>query len=347
MHRSRLVVAVVATAALSLLAVACGGDSESGGGSGSGSGGTELTGSIFATGSSTVEPITALAGESFNGENPGVDITVEGPGTGDGFKKFCAGEADIANASRKIKDEEAGLCQAAGVEYVELAIASDALTVVTNVDNTAVTCLKLEDLYGLVGPESDNVAKWSDASQFGATTQLPDAELKIFAPGQESGTYDSFVELALSKITEERVGEDPPKETRTYGGLADDNEIVRGIQSSPTSFGWVGFAFAEQAEVREIEVDGGEGCVAPSAETVADGSYPLSRTLYIYVNKAKAAASPALQAFVTYYLDNDEQFVSDAGYVPLPTEQLEASKATWAAVVSGGAPAETTTTAAG
>ncbi len=345
MHRSRLVVAVVATAALSLLAAACGGDSESGGGSAST--GADLTGAVFATGSSTVEPITALAGESFNAENPGVDITVEGPGTGDGFKKFCAGEADIANASRKIKDEEVQLCKDAGVEYVELAVASDALTVVTNVDNTAVSCLKLEDLYGLVGPESDGVATWSQASQFGATSQLPDAELKIFAPGQESGTYDSFVELALSKITEERLGEDPPKETRTFGGLADDNEIIRGIQSSPTSFGWVGFAFAEQAEVREIEVDGGEGCVAPSAETVADGSYPLSRTLYIYVNTAKAAASPALQAFVTYYLDNDEQFVTEAGYVALPADQLEASKAAWTAVVGGGSSAETTTTAAG
>ena len=347
MQRSRLVVALVATAALSLLAVACGGDSESGGGSGSESGGGDLTGTIFATGSSTVEPITALVGESFNAENPGVDITVEGPGTGDGFKKFCAGEADISDASRKIKDEEIELCKAAGVEYVELAVASDALTVVTNVDNTAVSCLTLEDLYGLVGPESDSVATWAQASQFGATSQLPDAELKIFAPGQESGTYDSFVELALAKITEERLGEDPPKETRTFGGLADDNEIIRGIQSSPTSFGWVGFAFAEQAEVGEIQVDGGEGCVAPSAETVSDGTYPLSRTLYIYVNQAKAQASPALQAFVTYYLANADQFVAEAGYVPLPADQLEASTAAWNAAIGGGSAAETTTTAAG
>jgi phosphate transport system substrate-binding protein len=345
MHRSRLVAAVVATAALSLVAVACGGDSESG--SGSGSADADLTGAIFATGSSTVEPITALAGESFNADNPGVDITVEGPGTGDGFKKFCAGEADIADASRKIKDEEVQLCKDAGVEYVELAVASDALTVVTNAENTAVACLKLEDLYGLVGPESDSVAKWSDAAQFGATTPLPDAELKIFAPGQESGTYDSFVELALEGITEERLGEDPPKATRTFGGLADDNEIIRGIQSSPTSFGWVGFAFAEQSDVGAIAIDAGEGCVSPTAETVADGTYPLSRTLYIYVNTAKASSSPALQAFVTYYLDNAEQFSTEAGYVALPADQLEASQAAWTAAVDGGSAAETTATAAG
>lgn len=345
MHRSRLVAAVMVTATLSLFAAACSSDSESGNGSGSTD--TELSGAIFATGSSTVEPITALVGESFNAENPGVDITVEGPGTGDGFKKFCAGEADIADASRKIKDEEVELCKSAGVEYVELAVASDALTVVTNSANTAVACLKLEDLYGLVGPESDGVAKWSDAAQFGATTPLPDAELKIFAPGQESGTYDSFVELALSKITEERLGEDPPKETRTFGGLADDNEIIRGIQSSPTSFGWVGFAFAEQSDVGEIQVDGGEGCVAPTPETVADGSYPLSRTLYIYVNQAKATASPALQAFVTYYLENAEQFSTEAGYVALPAEQLAASQAAWSAAIGGEASETTTTAAAG
>jgi phosphate transport system substrate-binding protein len=179
------------------------------------------------------------------------------------------------------------------------------------------------------------VKKWSDASTLGATTSLPDADLKIFAPGTESGTYDSFWELAIKKKAEEKLGKDKAEEQKLrpdYGGLANDNEIVDSIASNPTSFGWVGFAFAEKAEgVSEIKIDGGDGCIEPSKETVADGTYPLSRPLFIYVNTAKLAESDALKAFVDYYLSDDGiSQVDEVGYVSLDSAALEETRSAWA-----------------
>ena len=321
--------------AAALTLSACGSDkTETSDTSDGGSEGGELSGEIFITGSSTVEPISTAIGELF-GEERGVIPDVEGPGTGDGFKKFCAGEADIADASRAIKDEEKAACESGGVEFVELKIGLDALTVLTSEKNSDVECLTLDDLYGLVGPESESVKKWSDASTLGATTSLPDADLKIFAPGTESGTYDSFWELAIKKKAEEKLGKDKAEEQKLrpdYGGLANDNEIVDSIASNPTSFGWVGFAFAEKAEgVSEIKIDGGDGCIEPSKETVADGTYPLSRPLFIYVNTAKLAESDALKAFVDYYLSEDGiSQVDEVGYVSLDSAALEETRSAWA-----------------
>lgn len=321
--------------AAALTLSACGSDkTETSDASDGGSDGGELSGEIFITGSSTVEPISTAIGELF-GEERGVIPDVEGPGTGDGFKKFCAGEADIADASRAIKDEERAACESGGVEFVELKIGLDALTVLTSEKNSDVKCLTLDDLYGLVGPESESVKKWSDASTLGATTSLPDADLKIFAPGTESGTYDSFWELAIKKKAEEKLGKDKAEEQKLrpdYGGLANDNEIVDSIASNPTSFGWVGFAFAEKAEgVSEIKIDGGDGCIEPSKETVADGTYPLSRPLFIYVNTAKLAESDALKAFVDYYLSDDGiSQVDEVGYVSLDSAALEETRSAWA-----------------
>jgi phosphate transport system substrate-binding protein len=291
--------------------------------------GSGLRGSVVISGSSTVEPITSLVGELFYDQNQGVSITVEGPGTGDGFKKFCAGETDISDASRPMKPEEEGLCEEAGIEYVGIPVAFDALSVVTNSANGDVDCLSFEDLYGLVGPESDDVGTWAEAADITATTDLPDSDLDIFAPGQESGTYDSFVELALKEITEERLGDDPAKATRSFGGLADDNQIIEGIQSSESSFGWVSYAFAEGADVKILEVDGGEGCVAPSKDTVVDGTYPLARTLYIYVNVSKAEENPAVAAFVEFYLDHGPALVEEAGFITLDDDTAAAAAADW------------------
>lgn len=290
---------------------------------------------MFISGSSTVEPISVAVGEAF-GEKTGVLPDVEGPGTGDGFKKFCAGETDISDASREIKDEEIEACKTAGIEYVELKVGLDALTVLTNPENSAVSCLTLGDLYGLVGPESEGVTKWSDAKGHGATTALPDADLEIFAPGTESGTYDSFWELAIKKQAEENLGDKAEDQLLRpdYGGLANDNEIVRGIETSPTAFGWVGYAYAssEGDKVKILDIDGGEGCVTPSATTVSDGSYPLSRALYIYVNKAKIAENDALKQFVDFYLsDEGIAFVSEVGYVSLDDAALEEARSAWEA----------------
>ena len=236
----------------------------------------------------------------FNDEGSPAQISVDDPGTGDGFAAFCEGDIDIADASRPINEEEAALCADAGIEFVELEVAFDGITVLTNPANDAVECLTTGDLYALVGPESDGFASWSDgqeiATALGSSTELPDAPLDITAPGTESGTYDAFAELALGDPSEARLAsgditEDQVETLREdYSAQADDNAIIAGIEGSDSSFGFVGFAFAEGAgdAIAEIAVDAGDGCVSPSIETIADGSYPLSRSLYIYVSTASA-----------------------------------------------------------
>jgi phosphate transport system substrate-binding protein len=296
-----------------------------------------VTGEIFVTGSSTVEPISTGVAEALAAANPGFTFTVEGPGTGDGFKTVCADGADIADASRAIKDEEAAACEAAGIEFVELKIAFDGMTVMTSLNNTAVTCLSFADLYALIGPESTGFAKWSDAAaiatELGSSTVLPDAALAITGPGEESGTFDSFVELAITPIATERSQEGTTRPD--YTASPNDNAIVDGVAGSDNSLGWVGFAFAEENtdKIKEIEVskEPGGTCVAPTTETISDGSYPLSRSLYIYVNKAKAAANPAVLAYVDYYLAEGTiaTVLETWPYVNLPAETLAETRAAW------------------
>ena len=298
-----------------------------------------VSGAIVVSGSSTVEPISTGVAELFKQSNPDWNYQIEGPGTGDGFARFCNGETDISDASRAIKDEEAEKCKAAGIEYVELKVAYDGLSVVTNVNNTAIACLSFADIYALVGPESTGFGKWSDgsaiATELGSSTVLPDADLVITGPGEESGTYDSFVELVLGGIAEERGQEAQTRPDYTSSG--NDNVIVEGISSNPTSLGWVGLAFAEESAdvIREIPVskDANGTCVEPNAETVSDGSYPISRPLFIYVNKAKAAENAAVSAYVDFYLAEGTiaKVLETVPYVNLPAEELAASRAAWEA----------------
>jgi phosphate transport system substrate-binding protein len=277
-----------------------------------------------------------LADELSGGE---LKVTVEGPGTGDGFAKFCAGETDISDASRTIKDEEAQACADAGIEFVELEIAIDGLTVATNPANTGVECLDVPALYALVGPESEGFANWSDADDLAAevgSAYAPfpaDAPLVIYGPGEESGTYDTFVEFTIAALAEERGADALTR--ADYTSSANDNLIVQGIESADTSLGWVGYAYyvAEQDRMTAIAIDGGDGCVEPTPETIGDGSYPFSRSLYIYVNTAKAAENPAVASFVDLYLsDQGLAKVGDAGYVDLPADRIQASKDAWTAM---------------
>jgi phosphate transport system substrate-binding protein len=326
---------VASLAALSLVAAACGGTQESGGG------GEGLTGSIFISGSSTVEPISSLVAELFVEENPDVEITVEGPGTGDGFELFCNGETDISDASRPIEEDEIAACEENGIEYTELEVALDGISVLTSPNNSAVTCLNNADLYALVGPESEGFESWADANGLGeevggSATPYPDAPLDVTAPGEESGTYDAFIELSgIPAIAEERgLPEEQWETTRPdYQASGNDNVIIDGLAGSDSSFGWVGFSFYEQNQdvVKAIEIDGGEGCVAPSFESISDGSYPLSRSLFIYVNNAKAAESEALQGYVDFYLSDTgiQTAVEEVAYVVLPSDRIEATRGTW------------------
>jgi len=335
---------VAALAAMAMLAAACGGseDTGNGGGSSSSSEAPALTGTVVVSGSSTVQPISSLLAEQFAGLYPDVQISVDGPGTGDGFALFCNGETDINDASRPIKDEEAAACEAAGINYVELKIGLDGITVMTNPANTAVECLTKADLYALVGPESQGFTSWSDAdalaAEVGGTGNFPDAPLDITGPGEESGTYDAFIDLVGVKSIAEAQGL-PEEEWATlrpdYQSSADDNVIIQGIEGSNSSLGWVGFAFAQGAGsgVKELQIDGGSGCVAPESSTILDGTYPLSRSLYIYVNTDKVAANPALKAFVDYYMTADGfAAATEAGYVEITADDQAASQSAWAAI---------------
>ena len=333
--RSRVWALVGAFVALTMVAAACGGDDGNGG---TETGGEDLSGSLNISGSSTVEPITSLVAEKFQGANPGVTVAVDGPGTSDGFELFCNGENDISDASRPIDEEEVAACQENGIEPIEIEVALDALSVVGNPANP-VTCLSFGDLYALFGPESEGFANWSDAntlaSEVGGTGNFPDQPLTIVAPGEESGTYGSFIDLVgTDDIAEERgVPEDEAGSlSADYQISADDNVIIENAAGTEYGIGFVGFAFAESAgeSIKEFEVDGGEGCVAPSAEAVIDGSYPLGRSLYIYVNPNKLEENPALGPFVDMYLsDEGLASVEEVGYISLPQDRIDAARSAW------------------
>jgi phosphate transport system substrate-binding protein len=300
-----------------------------------------LSGDIAISGSSTVQPISQTVAEMFNEQHPDVAITVDGPGTGDGFKLFCAGDTDISDASRAIKDEEAKLCADKGIEFVELKVAIDGMSILTSIkDTTGLTCLSFGDLYALVGPESEGFDNWSDgqaiATALGSKTTLPNAPLEISGPGEESGTYDYFVEKIVTPFTEAR-GQDSGAGTRKdYNSNPNDNVIIEGIAGTDTSVGWVGYAFAQENtdNVKHFEVDKGDGkCVEPTAETIASNEYPLARDLFIYVNKAKAAENEALAAFVDFYLADGTiaEANAEVGYIDLAPDVLATSRAAWEA----------------
>ena len=314
---------------------------------------SSLSGEIFVSGSSTVEPISIAAGNAFADMAPGVAITVEGPGTGDGFAKFCAGETDISDASRAINEEEQATCADAGIEYIELKVAIDGLSVITSAENTAVECLSFVDLYALLGPDAVGVNNWADASaaadEYAATvtdlgavhTPYPDAELTVTAPGEESGTFDSFVELVIAEVGD-ALGVEDANVRVDYTASPNDNVIIEGVAANPTSLGWVGFAFVEENldVVTPLQVDGGGGCIEPTTETIASGEYPIARDLFIYVNAAKADENPALAAFVDYYVNDGITTLLGAGegqvpYVPLAAEDLTATQEAWTSRATG------------
>ena len=314
---------------------------------------SSLSGEIFVSGSSTVEPISIAAGNAFGEMAPGVALTVEGPGTGDGFAKFCAGETDISDASRPINEEEQATCADAGIEFIELKVGIDGLSVITSAQDTEIECLSFVDLYALLGPDAVGINNWSDASanadEYAATvtdlgavhTPYPDAELTVTAPGEESGTFDSFVELVIAEVGDV-LGVEDANVRVDYTASPNDNVIIEGVAANPTSLGWVGFAYVEENldVIKPLQVDGGGGCVEPSAETIASGEYPIARDLFIYVNAAKAAENPALSAFVDYYVTEGITSLLGTGdgqvpYVPLSAEDVAATQAAWTSRTTG------------
>jgi phosphate transport system substrate-binding protein len=338
----RLRVPAAVLAGFALVAAACGDDSGGGGGG--------VSGSVLVSGSSTVEPITSLVAENFQGENPGVTIQVDGPGTTDGFVLFCDGETDISDASRAIDPEEEMACADGGVNYVELYIAIDGLSVIVPSDSP-VECLTFNDLYAIFGPESADFSTWGEAAELstslGGETGIPEeldgTDLNITRPGEESGTYGSFIEIVTEPIAEEQgVGEDEAG-TLAVGPFTqqsgNDNFIVDGVAGSGGGVGFVGIAFAEENSdrIKEAQVDGGDGCVAPDEETISSGEYPISRPLFIYPNTDKAAENDSVTAFVDYYLsDTGYDLVPESGYVQIPQADWDATNQAWEDAKSGG-----------
>jgi phosphate transport system substrate-binding protein len=308
----RKLLAFAACGALALGAAACGSDDDDDGGSGN-SGGGDLSGTIRIDGSSTVGPFAQAAQEAFVGENPGVRITVAQSGTGGGFEKFCAGETDISNASRPIdEEEEVPICDKEGVKYTEVQVANDGISIATN-PNLEVKCLTTDQLKEL----------WSQGSKVNSLSQidpsLPDAELSLFGPGTDSGTFEFF--------TEEINGEEG-NTRKDYQPSEDDNVLVQGVAGEDGGLGYFGFSYYEQNQDKLglVGVDAGSGCVEPSQESISSGEYkPLSRPLFMYPSQ-KALQRPEVKAFMDYVVENYEAISEAASIVPMSQEQADQAK---------------------
>ena len=301
-------------AALAFGVAACGDDEESSSGSsGGGSSEEQLSGTIKIDGSSTVFPFAEAAGELFNEEQPDVKVTVGQSGTGGGFEKFCAGETDISDASRPIKeDEEVPVCEKANVKYSEVQIANDGIAVATN-KGLEVDCLTTEQLKELW----DKGSKVKSLSQI--DPKLPDTQLSLYGPGTDSGTFDFF--------TDEINGEEGVTR-EDYEASEDDNQLVTGVTGDEGGLGYFGYSYAEQNpdNLNLVKVDSGDGCIAPSKETIQDGSYkPLSRPLFMYPS-AKSLARPEVKAFMDFVLANYTEIADTAKIVPMTDAQAAEAK---------------------
>jgi phosphate transport system substrate-binding protein len=325
MRTNRLLLALAVSGALALGAAACGDDEESGSSAAaSGGGGGKLSGSIAIDGSSTVGPFAEAAAELFNEENPDVQVTVGISGTGGGFEKFCAGETDISDASRPIKDdEEAPLCEKAGVKYTEVQIANDGIAVATS-KQLAVDCLTTDQLKQ-VWNKGSKVKSLADVE-----SKLPDTELSLYGPGTDSGTFDFFTDAING---EEGVSRED------YEASEDDNQLVTGVSGDEGGLGYFGFSYYEGAadKLNLVGVDSGDGnCVKPSTETIQDGSYkPLSRPLFMYPS-AKGMAKPEVKAFMEFVVAQAPQIAEAAKIVPLTAEQTTTAKDELAKAEAGG-----------
>jgi phosphate transport system substrate-binding protein len=298
---------IMMLSALALVAAGCGGEDEAGG---SGDAGADFSGRITADGSSTVGPFTTRTAERFQQENSGVQVTVGVSGTGGGFERFCAGETDISNASRPIKDEEAQVCEQNGVEFVEFQVANDALTVVVNSENDWADCLTVEELNKVWAPGS-KVSNWNQIRP-----DFPDQRLVLFGAGTDSGTFDYFTDVINGEEGASRSD---------YSASEDDNVTVQGVGGERGGMGYFGFSYFEenQETLKAVAIDGGDGCVEPSVATAQDGSYtPLSRPLFVYA-KTESFARPEVEAFVGYMLENAVEIAEETQYVPLTDEQRQ------------------------
>ncbi|QEC52224.1 phosphate ABC transporter substrate-binding protein (PhoT family) [Anseongella ginsenosidimutans] len=286
---------------------ACGGNRSSKG----------LTGEITVDGSSTVYPITEAVAEEFRAVGPDVRVTVGVSGTGGGFKKFGRGETDISNASRPITASEVALCEENGVEFIELPVAYDGLAVVVNPANDFVDYLTVEELKKIWEPAAQgNINRWSQVRE-----GWPDEPINLYGAGVASGTYDYFTEAIVGKAKSSRGD---------YTASEDDNVLVQGVANDKNGLGYFGLAYYQEnagklklVPIEDGNDENGAGPIAPSLETVSNGTYqPLARPEFIYIN-AESAQREEMKAFVNFYLENAPQLVEEVDYVPLETEAYE------------------------
>ena len=306
MNRTSFRRAMVPTAAALMLGfglAACGGAD-----AGSGDDSSGASGKVAVDGSSTVYPMSVAAQELVSAENPGIKVTVSESGTGGGFEKFCAGKTDVSDASRPIKTDEeleGPACEAAGIDYTELQVATDALTVVVHPD-LAVDCLTIDQLIKLWGPDS-KVDNWKDLDP-----SFPDQEIKLFGPGTDSGTYDY--------MAADVIGAESETTRDDYEASEDDNVLVEGVAGTEGASGYFGYTYYEQNadKLKAVAIDSGEGCVEPSAETAQSGEYtPLARPLFIYVKNSAYNDNEAVKEYVDFYIENLAEIAETGQFIPL------------------------------
>lgn len=314
----RLAMITAGLAALAMLGAACGGGGESTDGNstttpkGSLSG---LGGEIRIDGSSTVFPISEAVAEDFGKAGARTRVNVAFSGTGGGFEKFCRGEIEISNASRRINDKENAACAAASInDIVELQVAIDALTVMVNPRNNFVTCLttaELKTMFSVGGPTTWNQVR----------PEFPSQPIKFYFPGTDSGTFDYFKGEIVGSTGQHR-GDGTASE--------DDNVLAQGLENDPNAIGYFGFAYFLEAgqKLKAVEIDGGKGCVKPSFDNALNGTYaPLSRGLFIYTREDYLKTRPEVRGFIQYYLDTTTKLAKDVGYISLTDALLAAQKA--------------------
>jgi phosphate transport system substrate-binding protein len=282
-----------------------------------------LSGSVTIDGSSTVAPLSEAAADMYRDVEADVNVTVATSGTGGGFKAFCAGETDISDASRPIKDEEAATCAEAGIEYTEIVIANDGLSVVVNPENDWASCLTVEQLNTIWAPESEGtITSWNQVD-----ASFPDEPLVLFGAGTDSGTFDYFTDAINGEEGAIRAD---------YSPSEDDNITIQGVQGDTGAMGFFGLSYVEENPdaITALEIDGGEGCIYPTKETVQDSTYqPLGRGLFLYVNDANYADKAQLRSFVDFYLENSDAVAEAALYIPLTADQKSTATAELASLV--------------
>lgn len=292
--------ALSATIGLVLVLAGCGSEATTGG--------AALAGPIVVDGSSTVEPLSSEVAQLFKEQNPGVTVTVGTSGTGGGFRKFCAGETDISDASRPINEEEKAACVAKNIAFEELQIANDALTVVVNKANTWATCLTTQQLKAIWEPGSQ-VKTWNQVDP-----SFPNEPLTLFGAGKDSGTFDYFTAAINGQEDASRTD---------YTATEDDNVTVRGVEASNGALGYFGYSYFErnQDRLNAVAINNGNGCVAPTPQTAQDSTYkPLGRPLFIYVSDASLRKRQVV-LFADFYLVRNDEIVRAARFIPMTQEQ--------------------------